>query len=157
MRKIILLILIVLPFKVFAIDPAIVDANNQYFNILKNIEIIKDTDRPQLERQRAFSHFANEFGEPGAHWQTLKVAVLDIIIADAEFWASEITQFPAIQEKLMHDFNMDWYNEGTSNYSEKLNLAKIQIIKLLEKQKIQKKMLEELHHKLSNTKPTTLD
>ena len=141
----------------FAVDPAIVSANNQYFDILKRIEIIKDKSRPLIERRQEFSNFANEFGDPGAHWQTLKVGVLEIIIADASFWANEMTQFPAIQEKLIKDFSLDWYEDSTSNYGEKLALAKSELIRELEQIEKRKIMLIELKTKLDNTRATTLE
>jgi len=140
----------------FAIDPAITQANNDYFDILKRIEIVKDKSQSLLTREQAFSNFANEFGEPGANWQTLKVGVLEIIIADASFWSKQIVKFPAIQEKLIRDFEMDWYADETSNYSEKLNAAKTELIRELENIVKQKAALEALLEKLKNVKATTL-
>ncbi|MDH5258565.1 MAG: hypothetical protein OEX07_11175, partial [Gammaproteobacteria bacterium] len=98
-------------------DSAITKDNDRYFDILTRVEIVKDKSRSLIERQKEFSNIANEFGDPGAHWQTLKIAIIEIIISDASFWANEMTQFPAIQEKLMNDFTMDWYRDETSNYS----------------------------------------
>ena len=140
----------------FAVDPAITAANNQYFDILKRVEIIKDKSRSLIEREMEFSNFANEFAEPGANWQTLKVSVLDIIIADAHFWSKQIIKFPAIQEKLIRDFEMDWYADETSNYSEKLTLAKIELKRELENILKQKTFLNALLMKLKSVKATTL-
>jgi len=157
MKRILIGLIFLLPLNVFAIDPAIIKSNNDFFDILHRIEIIKDKSRPLIERQKEFSNFANEFGDPGAHWQKLKIGVLDIIISDAAFWAQEMTQFPAIQEKLIKDFSMDWYEETTSNYAEKILLAKTELTRELEKIEIQKAMLTELKLKLNNTHATKLE
>jgi len=156
MKKLLVCLVLILPLNVYGVDPAVTEANNQYFEILQRIEIIKDKARPLITRQQAFSNLANEFAEPGAHWQTLKLAVLDIIITDASFWANEIIQFPAMQEKLLRNFSMDWYQDSSSNYNEILALAKIQITRELEKGEIRKAMLIKLKTKLDNTKATTL-
>jgi len=140
----------------FAVDPAITAANNQYYDILKRIEIIKDKSQSLIEREKEFSNFANEFGEPGANWQTLKIGVLEIIIADTNFWSKQIINYPAIQEKLLADFEMDWYADETSNYPDKLNFAKTELIRELEKIKKQKEALNTLLNKLKNVKPTSL-
>jgi len=140
----------------FAVDPGITEANNNYYDILKRIEIIKDKSLPLIEREMEFSNFANEFGEPGANWQTLKIGVVEIINADVSFWSKQIIHYPAIQEKLLKDFEMDWYVEETSNYPEKLNLAKIEIIRELEKIKKQSEALNTLLNKLKTVKPTSL-
>lgn len=157
MKKYLITFCFLLSFNAFAVDPAITAANNQYFDILERIEIIKDKSRTLIERQKEFSNFANEFGDPGAHWQILKNAVLEIIIADASFWANEMTQFPAIQQKLINDFSMDWYDDSTSNYAQKLSLAKTELIRELEQIEKQKILLIQLKTKLDNTRATTLE
>ena len=157
MKNLLFYLGLLLPVSAHAVDPAVIQANDQYFDILKRIEIVKDKNISTIERRKAFSNFANEFGDPGANWQTLKVGVLEIIGADATFWANEMTQSPAIQEKLVRDFSMDWYQEDTSNYAEKLALAKTELKRTLEQIEKQKKMLNELLQKLENTHATTLE
>ena len=140
----------------FAVDPAVTEANNQYYDILNRIEIIKDKSQSLIEREKEFSNFANEFGEPGANWQALKIGVLEIIVADANFWSKQIINYPAIQERLIADFEMDWYADETSNYPDKLNSAKTELIRELEKIKKQNEALNALLNKLKNVKPTSL-
>jgi hypothetical protein len=156
MKHLIFYFLLIFSFNAFAIDPAITEENNHYYYILKRIEVIKNKALPSLEREKEFVNFANEFGEPGANWQTLKIGVLEIIIADSNFWAQQIIQFPAIQEKLIKDFEMDWYADETSNYPEKLDLAKIELIRELEKIKTKQHVLNNLLNKLNSVKPTSL-
>ena len=156
MKKIIFFLSLFFSLNCFAVDPAITAANNQYYDILKRVEIIKDKSRSLIEREMEFSNFANEFGEPGANWQTLKVSVLDIIIADAHFWSKQIINYPAIQEKLISDFEMDWYADETSHYPEKLSLAKTELIREIEKIKKQDETLNKLLNKLKTVKATSL-
>lgn len=156
MKKILSYSLLFFAFNCYAVDPAVTAANNQYYDILKRIEIIKDKSQSLLEREKAFSNFANEFGDPGANWQTLKIGVLEILNADADFWAKQIIKFPAIQEKLLNEFELDWYSDDTSNYAEKLSLAKTELVRTLEKMKQQNEVLTILLNKFKTVKPTTL-
>jgi len=120
------------------------------------VEVIKDKTTPQLIRQREFSNFANEFSEPAGNWDLLKISVLDIISADTEFWSQEIKNYPVMQEKLISDFSLDWYQDTTSNYEQKQKLSIVEITKRLEDLDIEKKMLNELLVKLKSVKPSTL-
>lgn len=156
MKKFVFSLLILFSVNCFAVDPAITAANNQFYDILKRVEIIKDKSQSTIVREMEFSNFANEFGEPGANWQTLKVAILEIIIADAHFFAKQIINYPALQEKLIRDFEMDWYADESSNYPEKLNFAKIELVRELEKMKKQNETLNALLTKLKSVKPTSL-
>ena len=141
---------------VLAVDKSIIDYNNAVFEIKYYVEVVKDKTKPQLERQREFSNLANEFAEPGGNWELLKTSVLDIINADVEFWAQEIKAFPAVQEKLIQEFSLDWYNDAISNYREKQKLSIIEIKRRLESLEKEKMMLKELLEKLEGIKPTTL-
>jgi len=156
-KKIFPFLLIFITCSTLAVDAEIIKANNHTFSISSRVNTISDKQNPQIIRQMEFSNFANEFAQPGANWQLIKESVLDIIIADPGFWGEQMVQFPAVQEKLLNDFSMDWYNEGTSNYPEKLNLAKVQLQRELEQIRSQKKLLDDLLSKLNSIKPTSLD
>jgi len=157
MKQVIFAVLLAgLSLKSYAVDQAIIDHNNSIFEIKRYVEVIKDKTMPQLIRQREFSNLANEFSEPAGNWDLLKISVLDIISADAEFWSQEIKNYPAVQEKLINDFSLDWYQETTSNFGQKQRLSIVEITKRLEDLEIEKKMLNELLGKLKSVKPTTL-
>jgi len=157
MKHLLFFLLFVFSSLTLAIDPAIVQMTDDYYSILKRVETIKNKSASQMERENAFANFANEFGDPGANWQTLKTSVLEIIAADVGFWANQITAYPAVQEKLINDFEMDWYFETTSNYPEKINSAKVELKKEIENIQLQKASLEAMLKKLESVKPTSLN
>jgi len=126
------------------------------YAIERLVEFVKDRSQPQLIRQREFSNLANEFAEPGGNWQLLKTSVLDIINSDVEFWSQEIKKYPAVQEKLINEFSLDWYQDETSNYAEKQKLSIVELTRQLEVLEKEKQMLQELIKKLKSVKPTTL-
>ncbi len=157
MNKIIFTVLLAgLSLNTYAVDQAIINLNNSIFEIKRYVEVIKDKTTPQVIRQREFSNLANEFSDPAGNWDLLKVSVLDIINTDVEFWSQEIKNYPAVQEKLINDFSLDWYQDTTSNYEQKQQLSIVEISKRMEDLEIEKKMLKELLGKLKSVKPTTL-
>jgi len=157
MKKLILLFAIAIPVSVAAVDKVIIEGNNHYYSILERLEIIKNKSLSKTQRQQEFTNYANEFGEPGANWQTLKIGVLEIIAADADFWSQEIINYPAMQDKLITEFSLDWYHDDSSNYPEKQALAIKELTRKLEKIEKEKAMLEEMRSKLKAVKPTSLD
>lgn len=150
-------IFLLFPISVLAVDKEIIDSNNQFFTLLERVEVIKNRSESTIKRVQEFSNFANEFSDPGPNWQTLKVSVMDVIIADVNFWAQEITQYPAMQEKLIGEFSLDWYEDSISNYAQKKSLVITELKRKIQKIDMEKKMLKEMITKLESVTPTTLE
>jgi len=56
----------------------------------------------------------------------------------------------------MNAFELDWYSDDTSDYEEKLNLAKIELARTLEKMEQQNQALTTPLNKFKTVKPTIL-
>jgi hypothetical protein len=133
-------------------------ATASHYEIIKNVEIVKSLGRTHLEREEGFFNLANiQIADRVADWPALKDGLLDILIADPNFFFTHIVLCEGLNNTFKNKFSLSWLAPGKSNYAEKRQLDLKQIERELESLEARKKAALEIKQVIEASQPTVVD
>ena len=139
-----------------SLDKSIYKSNQNYYEQLKNISMVKDKAQTQFKRELAFKNLV--CCVDGSAWVTFNKGLIEILIEDPSFLFEQFDSNVGIYQKWFKNFNFDWLNETqTSTYPELKSLAIIALKADIEKSQRLLKIKKELLDKIQKTKPTKID